>query len=100
MRTAPLAVSNTGNTVVTTPDGKAIRARLDPVRNAGVRSTVCGDGLLRLMAVALEPTVTKREILDLACGADRWLDESAQARRDARRLGVVAGQPARAGRLR
>lgn len=75
MRTLPLAVSNTGNTVVTTPDGKAIRARLDPVRNAGVRSTVCGDGLLRLMAVALEPTVTKREILDLACGADRWLDE-------------------------
>lgn len=75
MRTLPLAVSNAGNTVVTTRDGKAIRARLDPVRGAAVRSTVCGDGLLRLMAVALEPTAAEREIVDLACGADSWLDE-------------------------
>ncbi len=75
MGTLPLAVSNVGNTVVTTKDGKAIRARLSQPRNAEVRAEVCADGLLRLMAVALEPTVTKREVLDLACGADRWLDE-------------------------
>jgi hypothetical protein len=67
-------VSNAGDTVVDTAEGKAIRARLDPVRNAKMRAEVCGDGLLRLMAVALEPVAAEREVLDLACGADRWLD--------------------------
>jgi phospholipid/cholesterol/gamma-HCH transport system substrate-binding protein len=75
MRVLPLAVANTGEAVVKTPDGMAIRTRLNPAKGARVRPQVCGDGLLRLMAVALTPDPSAREVLDLACGADRWLDE-------------------------
>ncbi|XBB67341.1 MCE family protein [Nocardioides sp. WV_118_6] len=79
LRNLPLATSNVGNAIVDTKvdgkGGKAIRARFDPVAGAPVRSQVCGDGLLRMMAVALTPDLSDREVLDLACGTDRWLDE-------------------------
>jgi phospholipid/cholesterol/gamma-HCH transport system substrate-binding protein len=77
MRNLPLAVSNAGNTVVDTPGGKAVRARLDPVANSPVRAQICGDGLLRLMAASLAAPA-ERTVLDVACGADRWLDELAK----------------------
>lgn len=75
LRNLPLATSNVGNAIVDTKDGKAIRARFDPVAGAPVRAQICGDGLLRMMAVALTPDLSDREVLDLACGTDRWLDE-------------------------
>ncbi len=74
MRGLPLATANLGETVVRTPEGLAVRARLNPVRGAGVGRQVCGDRLLRLMAVALTQKESERDVVDLACATDRWLD--------------------------
>lgn len=71
----PLTVDNVNNTVTDTPGGPAVTGRLDPVHGAPVSQQVCGDGLLRLMLVALETDPAKRQVTDVACGLQMWLND-------------------------
>lgn len=99
MRNTPLAVANAGNTVVDTPQGKAIRARFDPVAGAKVRAEVCGDGLLRLMAAALAAPAD-RTVLDVRLRRRPLARRAEQAEGHARCHGVDPAGARGAGRLR
>lgn len=76
LRSAPLAVDNVGEAIEKGDDGKLLLAsRLNPVKGAPVGQQICGDGLLRMMLVALTKELAEREVMDLSCGIDRWYDE-------------------------
>ena len=68
----PVALQNLDNAF--DPQTHALRARFDPVTgSAGFSTQVCGNPVLRLLLVAIDPSQDKDPTVDLACGVNGLL---------------------------
>jgi virulence factor Mce-like protein len=71
----PIALNNLSQAVdPNAPGGPALRARLDSMGNtAGFSQSVCGNPLLRLLLLSIDPAQDKDPTIDVACGVNGLL---------------------------
>ena len=71
----PIALNNLTQAVdPNAPGGPALKARFDPMTgSAGFSQSVCGNPLLRLLLLSIDPSQDKDPTVDVACGVNGLL---------------------------